>query len=123
MESNVVQRQRDALELCVKGMCMYCEAEGRLHRLPPCGKGCEKKRLAEEALSLHLRNCDVGTPEEQVDRFILFCDENHCFTEDFRGWECSESCPVRRMMEDKCGKITGHCELAWANLPYESEEK
>ena len=35
----------------------------------------EARMLLQEALR-NLRNCDVGTVEEQVDRFIKFCNRN-----------------------------------------------
>ena len=53
------------------------------------------------------RNCDVGTPKEQLGRFNKFCyaylsPENGC-----------GGCPLNG---EPC------CELAWAQLPYEAEE-
>lgn len=59
------------------------------------------------ALAAPPRNCDVGTPEEQAERFGRYCDK---FTQD--GMHC-ETCPC-------CGKIKfGRCEFAWAQMPYE----
>ena len=53
------------------------------------------------------RNCDVGTAEEQAERYGRYCDQ---FTRD--GLHC-ENCPC-------CGKIPfGKCEFAWAQMPYE----
>ena len=55
------------------------------------------------------RNCDVGTAEEQAERYGRYCDT---FTSD--GMHC-ENCPC-------CGKIPfGKCEFAWAQMPYERE--
>lgn len=52
-----------------------------------------------------LRNCDVGTAEEQSARFDAHCRKNMgCFT-----------CPLR----EKDGGVPKHCELAWAQMPYE----
>ena len=52
------------------------------------------------------RNCEVGTPEEQSARFDRFCHDH-------------------RSPEKGCGDcpLNGRpcCELAWAQLPYESE--
>ena len=70
------------------------------------------KRLCEiisRDLAIPLRNCDVGTAEEQAERMRLYCnshgeDESGCF-------RC-----------DKCPFLTvERCELAWAQMPYEAE--
>ena len=64
-------------------------------------------RLAEAcdaALSTPPRNCDIGTVEEQAERFDEFC-YNH------------------RSREKGCGDCPlldgGPCELAWTQMPYE----
>ena len=62
------------------------------------------------ALSIPLRNCDVGTPEEQAKRMDVYCsmhgkDESGCY-------RC-EKCKLMRV---------DRCELAWAQMPYEAEE-
>lgn len=55
---------------------------------------------ADEALAEPLRNCDVGTAEEQAIRFDAYCDIHRSCV----------SCP-----------LTGQqCALAWAQLPYET---
>ena len=65
---------------------------------------------ARAALASPARNCDVGTAEEQENRYVRFCDshmKNHgnCF-----------SCAAL--------KPRGRCEFAWAQLPCtESEAK
>ena len=114
MESNVVQRQRDALELCAKEMCRYCEAEGHLRRLHPCGADCEKKRLANEALSIPLRNCDVGTADEQAQRYDKFCE----------GMDCVK-CPVHALWHhyfEICKNRKVSCGLIWAQMPYDADD-
>lgn len=62
----------------------------------------------EVGLSRPLRNCDVGTAEEQSARFDAHC-RNHmgCLT-----------CPLR----DKDGGVPKHCEFAWSQMPYEEGE-
>ena len=59
---------------------------------------------AKAALATHPRNCDIGTVEEQAERFDEFC-YNH------------------RSREKGCGDCPllegGPCELAWAQMPYE----
>lgn len=63
--------------------------------------------IAVSALSAPARNCDVGTAEEQAERYGRYCDK---FTSD--GMHC-ETCPC-------CGKIPfGRCEFAWSQMPYE----
>lgn len=58
------------------------------------------------ALSTPPRQCDIGTAEEQAERYGRYCDK---FIGD--GMHC-ESCPC-------CGKIPfGKCEFAWAQMPY-----
>lgn len=58
-----------------------------------------------------LRNCDVGTTEEQTKRFSDFCAA-HRHTDLPR---CA-GCPLENTPPD-----TG-CSFAWAQLPYEAEE-
>ena len=66
-------------------------------------------KKANAALAKPPRNCDVGTAEEQAERYGRYCDK---FTRD--GMHC-ETCPC-------CGKIPfGKCEFAWAQMPYTEE--
>lgn len=51
------------------------------------------------------RNCDVGTTEEQDERFFAFCNSHKC-----------PSCPCRFIKKTDCA-------LIWAQMPYESEGK
>lgn len=53
------------------------------------------EKWAKAALAAPSRQCDVGTAEEQVRRYKLFC-ENHS------GWN--------------------KCEFFWAQTPYEAQE-
>lgn len=46
------------------------------------------------------RNCDVGTEEEQNERFLKFCTS----------MDCQRYCPLFK---------ADSCELAWAQMPYE----
>lgn len=65
----------------------------------------EAQDMAEAALSAPPRNCDVGTPKEQSARFDAHCQKHMgCLT-----------CPLR----EKDGGVPKHCELAWAQIPYE----
>lgn len=52
------------------------------------------------ALSAPPRNCDVGTAQEQENRFIRFCE----------GKSSCKHCPLRN--------ANSRCEFAWAQMPY-----
>jgi hypothetical protein len=58
------------------------------------------------ALAAPLRNCDVGTAEEQAKRFDEFCHANR------NAERCCGDCPAFRTTCDDC-------ELFWAQMPYE----
>lgn len=70
-----------------------------------------KSLLAEvkSALAEPRRNCDVGTAEEQAQRFLKFCKRNQSPIQGM----CSSSCPCKHQ-PDMC-----HCYAAWAQMPYE----
>jgi hypothetical protein len=57
------------------------------------------------ALSAPLRNCDIGTPEEQSRRFDAYCRRRKC--------ECLK-CPCN---------VLPRCCLVWAQMPYKAEEE
>jgi hypothetical protein len=59
-----------------------------------------------EAISEPLRNCDVGTVEEQEERFDVFCSRGKC-----------DNCPL-----EKEG-VWSNCVIRWSQMPYESEVK
>ena len=67
---------------------------------------------ANAALSAPARNCDVGTAEEQDNRFTEVCTAN---SEDGVRGICSETCPFG--LDHQSG-----CALAWAQMPYEAQE-
>ena len=56
------------------------------------------------ALAAPPRNCDVGTAEEQYERFLKFCESLNC----------ERYCPLFKAES---------CELAWAQMPYDEVEK
>ena len=60
-------------------------------------------KLAEE-LNESLRNCDVGTVDEQNKRFIKFCKSR----------DCARSCLF--LKSNSCG-------IAWSQMPYEEAKK
>ena len=84
---------------------------------------------ARAALAAPARNCDVGTAKEQTERFEAFCQSNMQFYKDMfghddegrlDGWDCRKDCPVGRMI-DAGEAVSDHCQLAWAQMPYEAE--
>ena len=63
------------------------------------------------ALASPPRNCDVGTEEEQEERFTKFClKDRPCAAGG--GVFCAFECPLN---------IIENCRLKWAQMPYESE--
>ena len=93
------------------------ELDDEIHRI-----ALETQNAADSALLLFLRNCDVGTVDEQYKRFKNFCRSHQFISADSEDgfppiYICSnESCPLHTYYavhgED-------HCELAWAQMPYE----
>lgn len=73
----------------------------------------EAHRLATEALTVPPRNCDVGTPDEQAQRFHDFCAGN---SSGINGM-CKPTCPCIDCF-DKC-----QCFAKWAQMPYTEERK
>ena len=74
--------------------------------------------VADNALAEPLKNSEVGTAEEQVERFDDFCLKHIGCVEETGGRHCV-GCPL-----DKASmKTTQKCELYWAQMPYESEVK
>ena len=69
---------------------------------------------ARAALAAPARNCDVGTEEEQQERFREFCrihdDAGECGIGRTRA-----KCPCWR------GPENPDCALSWAQMPYEAE--
>ena len=61
---------------------------------------------AANALERSLRNCDVGTVEEQAERFHAFCASNK---------KCGDVYSCERCQFNS----VEDCELAWAQMPYE----
>lgn len=67
---------------------------------------------ARDAISIPLRNCDVGTADEQDERFKNFCLSYYePFNVDGECWKC----PLF--------KTKTRCQIAWAQMPYEQEQK
>lgn len=60
-------------------------------------------KIVDDALAAPRRNCDVGTIEEQLQRFEAYCSAH----------EPCESCPLDRP------RATPSCGVHWSQLPYE----
>ena len=69
----------------------------------------------DAALTVPVRDCDVGTPDEQAKRYAKFCN-GHFTPSDIVG-DCHK-CPL----EDK-RKMGGRCSFYWAQMPYNGETK
>lgn len=103
---------REALEDLMKFTCnccqeRYCEEdveEEDGQRIP---SPCSVIIKARDALNLGLRNCDVGTAEEQAKRIDAFCKSHGT---DKNGYYRCEECPLLEI---------DRCELKWAQMPYE----
>ena len=61
-----------------------------------------------DALAEPPRQCDVGTAEEQAERFKKFCFDHQA------PWHGCTNCPV--LMSEKCA-------LTWAQMPYEADKE
>ena len=66
------------------------------------------------ALFASPRNCDVGTSDEQAERFENFCLKHIGCAEETGGRHCV-GCPLEKASRN----ITQKCELYWAQMPYE----
>lgn len=67
------------------------------------------------------RNCDVGTPGEQAERYCNFTGRyNPC---SYRGYaRCAEDCPVNiKLKQEGLGDLL--CQLEWAQMPYKPYKK
>lgn len=102
---------REALKLCVDEMCNRCHESAAARGNPlPCMSGCEPVRKAKAALAAPPRNCDVGTAQEQDERFHRFCVKH-------RTGSCA-GChnPVG---DYTVANGVRECALVWAQMPYE----
>ena len=110
-----LQRSREALE----AMVAFWDIHGGAYSVRVCPvrdnpEEVEAERVSvmargKAALAAPPRNCDVGTPLEQAERFNAFCLP--------RVGKCCEasSCPAKH----KINQIgIQYCQLVWAQLPY-----
>lgn len=104
MEANDMKAMRDAL-LKVKKLF-----DGRIMFQPDIR---EAHKAVEAALAAPPRNCDVGTSDEQSERFENFCLKHIGCAEETGGRHCV-GCPLEKASRH----ITQKCELYWAQMPY-----
>ena len=88
---------------------------------PFCNDDCckpkrELAKIADAAIASPPRNCDVGTVEEQAERFRRFC-ETHKPDESQFTEEGELLCPSTGCELIACNH--GQCALAWSQMPYE----
>lgn len=71
---------------------------------------------ANAALAAPPRNCEVGTEDEQAERFENFCLKHIGCAEETGGRHCV-GCPLEKASRN----TTQKCELYWAQMPYEEQ--
>lgn len=71
----------------------------------------DSQKMLRAALSAPPRQCDVGTAEEQAQRFEKFCKKSSMSSFGASAY-CAYECACK---DCSC------CELAWAQMPYEQE--
>ena len=98
MDDNI-HNLRDALEWLYSSIRDEAELDGEMSNDHAIQLGFITNMLEK----FPLRNCDVGTAEEQSERYDKFCDIH----------DCRSDCPLFK---------ADSCELAWAQMPYEAEE-
>lgn len=110
------------------------ETDGSMEREDLCGR-CLSKLFDEckhdgscwvdrvmAAISKPPRNCDVGTADEQSERFRAFCHSHMYGFNDPRGYRCKEDCPVKMEIVRR-DKLCIYCQLVWAQMPYEEGQR
>lgn len=115
MEASNLQELKDAATELMRFTCNSCErrfceedAEEEDGRSVPslCGAIIRMRN----ALSANpIRNCDVGSPEEQFERWWAFCGQ---FDEDCTG------CPY-----GGCNRTMAYCFAKWGQMPYETQKR
>ena len=120
MEGNM-QKMREAL-MQVSLSCSACPRHN-------C-KGCTRPFASfmpavRKALSAPARQCDVGTTEEQAQRFGKFCIRHKRELEAGEDGEIGPSacvdCKVDKLQNEQNGQFVD-CGITWAQTPYESKE-
>ena len=105
MESNV-QKMREALEVVRDALTTISAHENDKEFVRTWIE--LAKQEVYKALALPLRQCDVGTAEEQAERFISYCAHEECKRD-----RC-------QLFAKAC--FIDSCALAWAQMPYKAQE-
>lgn len=104
METN--NKLREALE-AILGIADHVQTRFAIPKLAN-QEISELKQIASAALAEPVKNYEVGTAEEQAERFVDFCDEEKGNREHCR------NCSLCNAQD---------CTLAWAQTPYEGGAK
>ena len=99
MDANIKTPQ-DALEWLDRSIREEAEIDGEMSSANAIRLGFIQNMLAK----FPRRNCDVGTLEEQAERFAEYCD--------------SEVCKRNRCKSQAKALCIERCALAWAQMPY-----
>jgi hypothetical protein len=70
-------------------------------------------KIIREFLSKPLRNCDVGTPQDQIKRWDEFCLEHH------EQWKPGKSLTAIQRCNCPCYEGNSCNYFIWAQMPYE----
>jgi len=98
----MASKLREALLKVSSSLCPAC----RRRTCKRCGRAvAEFMPAVRKCLTTPPLNCEVGTPDEQSERF-----DAHC-----RKYMGCKACPLR----DADGSVPKHCEFRWAQTPYE----
>lgn len=103
-----IKTLRDALEWLDRRIREEAEYDGEMSNEHAIELAFIQNMLAK----FPLRQCDVGTPEEQKERFDAFCDAQPRMR---NGCDCN-------LQKNRQGLCEGLCEFAWAQMPYSAEE-
>lgn len=99
---------RKSLELCAE-----LAASGQYDNDCPYDVASTFKKV-DAALAAPPRNCDVGSPTEQAERFKRFCKEH---TDSGRNPSCG-MCPILPVVNR--GETKELCPFHWGQLPYDA---
>lgn len=100
MKASDVKDMREAVEYASRVLAKWLQ-DAPFSAWNEYGEAIDRCRAA---LAAPLRNCDVGTAEEQCDRFLRFCQSRGCV-----------NCEIG---DGNRAKFPS-CELVWAQMPYE----
>lgn len=95
---------REALELAKSTFETLIQFQGDWHFVK-CWATLGRNAMVS-ALAAPARNCDIGTADEQTERFVSFCDKNGRID----GVPRCEVCPLLNARD---------CSLVWAQMPSE----